>query len=110
MLIPLKECSACEAWTIQLLRDTSSPNSTVTLFALAEIIRRYIFGVVFEWGQDAVIYMMVSSVAFYICVTQVNRNHLVMSAVLQLLNAKGLHKPLYCVKIRLVNTIDNSIY
>ena len=27
----------------------------VTLFALAEIIRRYILGVVFEWGQDAVI-------------------------------------------------------
>ena len=61
----------------------------VTLFALAEIIRRYIFGVVFEWGQDAVIYMMVSSVAFYICVTQINRSHLVMTAVLQLLNAKA---------------------
>ena len=28
----------------------------VTLFALAEIFRRYILGVVFEWGQDAVIY------------------------------------------------------
>ena len=27
----------------------------LTLFALLEIIRRYIFGVVFEWGQDAVI-------------------------------------------------------
>ena len=43
-------------------------------------------------GQDAVIYMMVSSVAFYICVTQIGRNHLVMSAVLQLLNAKGFHR------------------
>ena len=71
----------------------------VTLFALAEIIRRYIFGVVFEWGQDAVIYMMVSSVAFYICVTQVNRNHLVMSAVLQLLNAKGFHRTVGFSKI-----------
>ena len=47
----------------------------VTLFALAEIIRRYIFGVVFEWGQDAVIYAMVSSVALYICVTQIYRGH-----------------------------------
>jgi TRAP-type C4-dicarboxylate transport system permease small subunit len=71
----------------------------VTLFALAEIIRRYIFGVVFEWGQDAVIYMMVSSVAFYICVTQVNRNHLVMSAVLQLLNAKKFHRTVGFCKI-----------
>ena len=71
----------------------------VTLFALAEIIRRYIFGVVFEWGQDAVIYMMVSSVAFYICVTQINRNHLVMSAVLQLLNTKGFHRTVGFCKI-----------
>lgn len=71
----------------------------VTLFALAEIIRRYIFGVVFEWGQDAVIYAMVSSVAFYICVTQIGRNHLVMSAVLQLLNAKGFHRTVGLCKI-----------
>ena len=71
----------------------------VTLFALAEIIRRYIFGVVFEWGQDAVIYAMVSSVALYICVTQINRGHLVMSAVLQLLDAKGFHRTVGFLKI-----------
>ena len=71
----------------------------VTLFALAEIIRRYIFGVVFEWGQDAVIYTMVSSVALYICVTQIKRGHLVMSAVLQLLNAKGFHRTVGSLKI-----------
>ena len=56
----------------------------VTLFALAEIFRRYILGVVFQWGQDAVIYAMMCSVAFYICVTQIKRGHLVMSAFLQL--------------------------
>ena len=71
----------------------------VTLFALAEIFRRYIFGIVFEWGQDAVIYMMVSSVAFYICVTQINRNHLVMTAFLQLLNAKGFYRTVGFCKI-----------
>ena len=71
----------------------------VTLFALAEIFRRYVLGVVFEWGQDAVIYMMVSSVAFYICVTQINRDHLVMSAILQLLNAKGFHRTVGFCKI-----------
>jgi TRAP-type C4-dicarboxylate transport system permease small subunit len=71
----------------------------VTIFALVEIIRRYIFGVVFEWGQDAVIYAMVSSVALYICVTQIKRGHLVMSAVLQLLNAKGFHRTVGSLKI-----------
>ena len=71
----------------------------VTIFALLEIIRRYVFGVVFEWGQDAVIYAMVSSVAFYICVTQINRNHLVMTAFLQLLNAKGFYRTVGFCKI-----------
>src|SRR6056300_2093076 len=71
----------------------------ITVFAMLEIIRRYVFGLVFEWGQDAIIYMMVSSVAFYICVTQINRNHLVMSAVLQLLNAKGFHRTVGFSKI-----------
>jgi hypothetical protein len=42
---------------------------------------------------------MVSSVAFYICVTQVGRNHLVMSAVLQLLNTKGFHRTVGFCKI-----------
>ena len=42
---------------------------------------------------------MVSSVAFYICVTQIGRNHLVMSAVLQLLNAKGFHRTVGLCKI-----------
>ncbi|MDG2286856.1 MAG: hypothetical protein P8N43_15225, partial [Alphaproteobacteria bacterium] len=53
----------------------------LTLFALLEIVRRYIFGVVFEWGQDAIIVGMVSAVAFYFAVTQVRRGHLVMSAI-----------------------------
>ena len=71
----------------------------ITAFAMLEIIRRYVFGLVFEWGQDAIIYMMVSSVAFYICVTQINRNHLVMSAVLQALNAAGFHRTVGFCKI-----------
>ena len=71
----------------------------MVLFALAEIIRRYIFGVVFEWGQDAVIYAMVFSVSLFICVTQINRNHLVMSAVLQLLDAKGFYRTVGACKI-----------
>ena len=71
----------------------------MVLFALAEIIRRYIFGVVVEWGQYAVIYAMVFSVSLFICVTQINRNHLVMSAVLQLLDAKGFYRTVGACKI-----------
>jgi|TARA_A200000113_G_scaffold183847_1_gene170272 TRAP-type C4-dicarboxylate transport system permease small subunit len=71
----------------------------VTLFALAEIFRRYILGVVFQWGQDAVIYVMMCSVAFYICVTQIKRGHLVMSAFLQLIGAYGYHRTIGICKI-----------
>ena len=56
----------------------------LTLFALLEIIRRYIFGVVFEWGQDAIIVGMVAAVACYFGVTQIRRGHLAMSAMMLL--------------------------
>ncbi|MBX2878351.1 MAG: TRAP transporter small permease [Granulosicoccus sp.] len=61
----------------------------LTLFALLEIIRRYVFGVVFEWGQDALIVGMVSAVALYFGVTQIRRSHLVMNAIVQLLHSRG---------------------
>lgn len=62
---------------------------TLTLFALLEIVRRYIFGVVFPWGQDAIIVGMVSAVALYIGVTQIRRSHLVMNAVTHYMHARG---------------------
>jgi len=65
---------------------------TLTLFALLEIIRRYIFGVVFEWGQDALIVGMVAAVALYFGVTQIRRSHLVMNAIVQLLHSRGYLK------------------
>ncbi len=77
----------------------------VTLFALAEIFRRYILGVVFEWGQDAVIYATMCSVAFFICVTQIKRGHLVMSAVLQLLSAYKFFKLIGFAKIFVSTTV-----
>ena len=61
----------------------------LTLFALLEIVRRYIFGLAFEWGQDAVIVGMVSAVAIYFGVTQVRRGHLVMGAIVQVLHSRG---------------------
>lgn len=71
----------------------------LTLFALLEIIRRYIFGVVFEWGQDAMIVGMVSAVALYFGVTQIRRGHLVMGAIVQLLHARGHHMAVGVAKI-----------
>ena len=71
----------------------------LTLFALLEIIRRYIFGVVFEWGQDGIIVGMISTVALYLCVTQTRRSHLVMNAVIQVLHSRGYLKCTAVTKI-----------
>lgn len=76
----------------------------LTLFAMLEIIRRYIFGVVFEWGQDAIIVGMVAAVAFYFGVTQIRRGHLVMSVIMQLAHSRGHHKTVGIAKI-VVSTI-----
>lgn len=71
----------------------------LTLFAMLEIIRRYIFGVVFEWGQDAIIVGMVAAVALYFGVTQIRRSHLVMNAITQLLQSRGYYKTVGALKI-----------
>ncbi|NKC15300.1 MAG: TRAP transporter small permease subunit [Gammaproteobacteria bacterium] len=71
----------------------------LTLFALLEIVRRYIFDVVFEWGQDAIIVGMIATVSIYFAVTQLRRSHLVMNAIIQLLHARGHYKIVGFLKI-----------
>jgi TRAP-type C4-dicarboxylate transport system permease small subunit len=71
----------------------------LTLFALLEIVRRYVFSVVFEWGQDAVIVGMIATVSIYIAVTQIRRSHLVMNAIIQLLHSRGYYKACGALKI-----------
>lgn len=60
-----------------------------TGLALAEIGRRYILGVTFHWGQDAVTYFIVGSISLFFAVTQARRSHLAMSVVLDMLKSKG---------------------
>ncbi len=60
-----------------------------TLLAISEVARRYIFGTVFDWGQDAVTYGMVGSIFLYFAVTQARRSHLRMSALIDVLEKAG---------------------
>ena len=60
-----------------------------TWLAIAEVARRYLFGVVFDWGQDAVTYGMVGSIFLYFAVTQARRSHLRMAALMDTLEAAG---------------------
>ncbi|MBT6274835.1 MAG: TRAP transporter small permease subunit [Chromatiales bacterium] len=64
----------------------------LTGFSLLEIVRRYIFGSAYEWGNDALVLGMIATVSLYFCVTQTRRSHLVMNAILQLLQSRGFLK------------------
>lgn len=63
-----------------------------TGLAIVEVFRRYVFGVVYDWGQDAVTYGIVSSVFLYFAVTQARRSHLRVSFVTDALEEKGMQR------------------
>lgn len=69
-----------------------------TCLALVEIVRRYMLGLVYEWGQDAVTYMIVGSVFLFFGVTQARRAHLVMSAAIDALRAKGFARTVVALR------------
>lgn len=60
--------------------------------AVVEIVRRYIFGLTYEWGQDAVVYFTVGAIYLYFAVTQARRSHLAVTALLDVFKSQGLHK------------------
>jgi len=62
---------------------------SLTLLALLEVVRRYVFGVSFPWQQDAVTFGILSGVFLFFAITQSRRAHLRVSAVLLLLRSKG---------------------
>ena len=70
-----------------------------TGLAILEIFRRYILGVTFEWGQDAVSYFMISALFLYFCVTQYKRSHLAMRAAVDALKNKGFIRLSQCSRI-----------
>lgn len=79
------------------------------LLAIFEIIRRYIFGVVYDWGQDAVTYFTVGSIYLYFAVTQAQRSHLAVSAVVDYCKNKGLQKLVLWIRL-FVTTASALLY
>ncbi|MBU2531451.1 MAG: TRAP transporter small permease [Alphaproteobacteria bacterium] len=60
-----------------------------TSLAIFEVLRRYVFGVVYPWGQDAVTYGLVASIFLYFAVTQARRSHLRVSFAIEMLEKAG---------------------
>jgi TRAP-type C4-dicarboxylate transport system permease small subunit len=63
----------------------------VTL-AFVEIVRRYVLGLTYEWGQDAVVYCTVGAIYLYFAVTQGRRSHLAVTALLDVFKSRGARK------------------
>ena len=61
-----------------------------TSLAIFEVIRRYVFGAVYPWGQDAVTYGLVASVFLYFAVNQARRSHLRVSFAMDWLEQAGM--------------------
>jgi len=70
-----------------------------TLLACIEIVRRYILGVVFDWGQDAVTYVSIAAVFIYFAVTQASRSHLAVLALLDLLRRRGYVRTVLAIRV-----------
>jgi TRAP-type C4-dicarboxylate transport system permease small subunit len=61
---------------------------SMTLLAILEVIRRYGFGVSFEWQQDAVTYGILCGIFLFFGITQTRNAHLQVSALVLLLKEK----------------------
>lgn len=60
-----------------------------TLLAILEVVRRYVFGVSFEWQQDAVTYFILSGVFLYFGIAQRHENHLTVTLFVELVEKLG---------------------
>jgi TRAP-type C4-dicarboxylate transport system permease small subunit len=80
------------------------------LLAMFEIIRRYIFGVVYDWGQDAVTYFTVGSICLYFAVTQARRSHLAVSALMDYLRGRGFLKLVLLITAGSLTLYSSIVY
>lgn len=80
-----------------------------TWLAISEVIRRYVFSEVFQWGQDAVTYVLVAAVFLYFAVTQARRSHLRMSAAVEVLERWGLIRTVLVIRT-LITLMSLALY
>jgi TRAP-type C4-dicarboxylate transport system permease small subunit len=60
-----------------------------TLLALLEVFRRYLFGVSYEWQQDAVTYFLLSAVFLYFGISQRRGTHLTVDIFVHVFRSIG---------------------
>jgi TRAP-type C4-dicarboxylate transport system permease small subunit len=70
----------------------------VTVFAVAEMFGRYLAGHTFQWGQDAVTYLVVAATFLYFGASQAKRAHLAVTVLPDWLRSGGRVKPALAVR------------
>jgi len=81
-----------------------------TLLALVEIFRRYLFGVSFEWQQDAVIFFILSSVFLYFSISQRHNAHLSVTVLPEVLEALGPRARRAAEVVRLIALVISCLF
>jgi TRAP-type C4-dicarboxylate transport system permease small subunit len=81
-----------------------------TLLALIEIVRRYVFGVSFEWQSDAVTFFILSAVFLYFGISQRHGEHLTVTVVLETLDPIGPRARRTADAIRLFAAIVTFVF
>jgi C4-dicarboxylate transporter DctM subunit len=81
-----------------------------TLLALAEVVRRYVFGYSFEWQQDAVTLFILSAVFLYFGISQRRGAHLNVNLLTGALQALGPGGQRAAEIIRVLATIFSFLF
>jgi TRAP-type C4-dicarboxylate transport system permease small subunit len=81
-----------------------------TLLALLEIVRRYVFGVSFEWQSDAVTFFMLSAVYLYFSISQRRNEHLTVTIITESLETLGPRSRRVAEAVKLVAAIISCVF
>lgn len=81
-----------------------------TLVALAEVFRRYIFDLSFEWQQDFVTFVTLSGVSLYYGIAQRHNSHLNVALLTESLETIGPRTRFVADIVRLVALVFSFIF
>ncbi len=81
-----------------------------TLLALLEVVRRYVFGVSYEWQQDAVTSIILSAVFLYFGISQRHGSHLNVNLLTGALEALGPRMRRAAEIIKLLATVFSFLF
>ena len=81
-----------------------------TLIALLEVVRRYMFGLSFEWQQDFVTFFILSGVYLYFGIAQRHGSHLNVALLTESLETVGPRSRRVAEIVRLVALIFSFVF